>query len=134
MTYLLDTNICIYILNQRPQKVIQRFRRFDPGEIRVSAITISELQYGISKSKYPQQNQNRLDDFLVPFDLLAYDAKAALMYGEIRSTLEQEGLPIGPMDLLIAAQAIAHHLILVTNNTKEFERIDNLSIENWAVG
>lgn len=132
MTYLLDTNICIYILNQRPQKVIQRFRRFDPGDIRISAITISELQYGVSKSKYSRRNQDRLDDFLVPFDVLPYDAKAALVYGEIRSTLEQGGRPIGPLDLLIAAQAIAHHLKLVTNNTKEFERIDSLSIDNWA--
>ena len=133
MTYLIDTNICIYILNQRPQKVIQRFRRFDPGEIRVSTITISELQYGVSNSKYRRQNQTRLDDFLVPFDVLAYDGKAASVYGKLRFALEQKGQPIGPLDLLIAAQAFAHRLTLVTNNTKEFERIDGLAIENWAV-
>ena len=133
MTYLIDTNICIYILNRRPHNVIQRFRRFDPGEIRVSTITVSELQYGVSKSKYRHRNQTRLNDFLVPFEVLAYDEKAALVYGNLRYASEQKGQPIGPLDLLIAAQAYAHHMTLVSKNTKEFQRIDGLCIENWAV-
>ena len=91
MTCLIDTNICIYILNRRPHNVIQRFRRFDPGEIRVSTITVSELQYGVSKSKYRHRNQTRLNDFLVPFEVLAYDEKAALVYGNLRYASEQKG-------------------------------------------
>jgi len=118
-------------MNRRPPEVIKKFKQFEPGEIGISAITLSELQYGISKSKHRKKNQLRLEEFLIPLEILIYDGKAAGAYGDIRFQLEKLGLPIGPLDLLIAAQAISRKLILVTNNDKEFNRVKNLKIENW---
>jgi tRNA(fMet)-specific endonuclease VapC len=129
---LIDTNICIYIINKRPSDVISRFKKTDVGMIRISSITVSELQYGVSKSKYKNQNLKRLEEFLMPFEILAYDQMAAKYYGEIRSKLEKQGHIIGPLDLLIAAHALSKGLILVTNNEKEFKRIKSLKIENWV--
>ncbi len=104
---------------------------FEPGDIAISAITVSELQYGVAKSSNPLKNQTRLDEFLVPFEILPYDSEVAKAYGTIRVNLEKQGIPIGPLDFLIAAHALARNLILVTNNEKEFARIQNLRIENW---
>jgi tRNA(fMet)-specific endonuclease VapC len=132
MKYLIDTNICIYIMNERPAKVIEKFKQFEPGEIGISTITVSELQYGIAKSKHREKNQQRLDEFLTPFEIFIYDERTAKAYGEIRYQLEKQGKSIGPLDLLIAAQAASGKLILVTNNDKEFSRIKNLRVENWA--
>jgi len=132
MRYLIDTNICIHLINEHPIDVIQRFKACEVGEIGVSTITVSELQYGVAKSRYPEQNQRRLDEFLAPFALVPYDERAAGVYGIIRSQLEQRGLPMGPLDLLIAAQAVSRELILVTNNTREFERVKQLRLENWT--
>ena len=131
MKFLIDTNICIYIMNERPPEVINKFKRLDPGMIGISSITVSELQYGISKSKYKKQNLKRLEEFLVPFDILPYDEMASKFYGDIRSNLEARGLIIGPLDLLIAAHALSRDLILVTNKKKEFKRIKSLKIDNW---
>jgi tRNA(fMet)-specific endonuclease VapC len=132
MKYLIDTNICIYIMNQRPSVVIKKFKRFEPGEIGISTITISELQYGIAKSLYRDKNQKRLEEFTTPFEILAYDTAAARIYGDIRFQLEKSGKLIGPLDLLIAAHALSRGLVLVTNNEKEFKRIKSLRVQNWA--
>lgn len=132
MRYLLDTNICIYIMNKRPVEVIERCRQCEPGEIGISTITLSELQYGVSKSDQRTKNKTRLGDFLLPFEILAYDQSAANIYGKIRFQLEKNGMPIGPMDILIAAHAISRDLILITNNEKAFRRIKKLEVENWA--
>ncbi len=132
MTYLLDTCICIYLLNKRLLPLICKFKRHQPGEIGISVITASELQYGVAKSSQLEKNQERLDAFLAPFDILPYDAKAVIAYGSIRAELEKKGQLIGPLDMLIAAQALSSNLILVTNNEKEFQRIPSLQIENWA--
>ena len=132
MIYLLDTNICIYIMNQGPVEVIKRFRQCEPGEIGISTVTLSELQYGVAKSSQPRKNKARVDEFLVPFEILAYDQKAANIYGNIRSQLEKKGMPIGPLDMLIAAHAISRDLVLITNNEKEFRRIGKLKVENWT--
>lgn len=132
MRYLIDTNICIQIINKHPIDVIQRFKEYEVGEIGISTITVSELQYGVAKSRRPEQNQRRLDEFLAPFPLLPYDERAASVYGTIRSQLESRGLVIGPLDTLIAAQAVSRGLILVTNNTREFERVKGLRLENWV--
>ena len=132
MKYLIDTNICIYIMNKRPKEIIKKFRQFEPGEIGTSTITVSELQYGISKSEHRKKNQLRLEEFITPLEILNYDEEAAGAYGEIRFQLEKRGRPIGPLDLLIAAQAASRDLILVTNNDKEFKRIKKLKVENWA--
>ena len=132
MKYLIDTNICIYIMNNRPVDVIKKFKQFNPGEIGISTITVSELQYGVAKSTYRNENQHRLDEFLAPLEILAYNEIAARTYGDIRFQLEKHGKPIEPLDLLIAAHALSQNLIIVTNNDKEFKRIKNLEVENWT--
>jgi tRNA(fMet)-specific endonuclease VapC len=131
MNFLIDTNICIYIMNKRPPEVIQKFKDKEVGQIGISSITVSELQYGVSKSKFREQNLRRLEEFLTPFQILSYDESASKFYGEIRSQLERQGSIIGPLDLLIAAHALSQKLVLVTNNEKEFKRIPLLKVENW---
>ena len=132
MKYLIDTNICIYIMNKRPVAVIEKFKKFEIGEIGISTITVSELQYGAAKSTYRKKNEVRLEEFLAPLGILSYDQTAARVYGDIRFQLEKHGKPIGPLDLLIAAHAVSQNLVLVTNNIKEFDRIKKLKVENWA--
>jgi tRNA(fMet)-specific endonuclease VapC len=132
MKYLIDTNICIYIMNKRPIDVIKKFKKVRLGEMGISTITISELEYGIAKSTHQKKNQVRLNDFTAPLEILPYDADAARAYGEICYHLEKTCQPIGPLDLLIAAHAISRRLILVTNNDQEFARIKKLKVENWA--
>ncbi len=131
MKYLIDTNICIYIMNKRPADVFNKFKKFKLGEIGISTITVSELQYGVRKSKYREKNQKRLEEFLAPFEILAYDELAAKSYGDIRFKLERRSQPIGPLDQLIAAHALSQGSILVTNNDKDFKRVKNLKVENW---
>ena len=132
MNFLIDTNICIYIINKRPPEVIQKFKDKEVGQIGISSITVSELQYGVSNSKFREQNLRRLEEFLTPFHILSYDESASKFYGEIRSQLEKQGSIIGPLDLLIAAHALSQKLVLVTNNEKEFKRIPSLKVENWV--
>ena len=132
MKYLIDTNICIYIMNNRPTDVIQKFKQYNPGEIGISTITVSELQYGVAKSTHRKENQLRLDEFLAPLEILTYNEIAARTYGDIRFQLEKCGKPIGPLDLLIAAHALSQDLIIVTHNVEEFKRIKNLKVENWT--
>jgi tRNA(fMet)-specific endonuclease VapC len=131
MKYLLDTNICIYIIKKKPKKVKEHFSTLQVGEVAISTITQSELQYGVEKSSNTEKNQRALDQFLLPLAILEYDQNASREYGKIRSDLEKRGQPIGPLDLLIAAHAKSLDLILVTNNTKEFSKISGLIIENW---
>ena len=131
MKYLLDTNICIYIINKRPVSVIQRLSNYEIDDIAISSITVSELEYGINKSKNPDNSRIALIEFLLPFKLIDYDFKAAKEYGIIRSDLEKSGQPIGAMDYLLAAQAISLDLILVSNNLKEFSKVKKLRMENW---
>jgi len=130
--YLIDTNICIYIMNKRPIGIIHKFKQFDVGDIGVSTITVSELEYGVAKSKNRRLNEQRVEEFLSPLEILPYDEIAASIYGDIRLQLEKSGEPIGPLDLLIAAQALSRELVLITNNEKEFKRVHNLKVENWA--
>ncbi|NNK02645.1 MAG: type II toxin-antitoxin system VapC family toxin [Desulfatitalea sp.] len=132
MKYLLDTNICIYIMNRRPSEIIHKFKKFDVGDIGVSIITVSELQYGAAKSKNPKLNLQRVEEFLMPIEILLYDYVAAKSYGEVRLNLEKRGEIIGPLDMLIAAHALSNDIVLVTNNEKEFQRVDHLKIENWT--
>ena len=132
MNYLIDTNICIYIMNRRPQAVIERFRHFRPGDIGISSVTVSELRYGVAKSTRPEANAARLNAFLTPFAVLAYDDAAADVYGGLRCFLEKLGTPIGPLDMMIAAHALSLGATLVTNNEKEFRRVQRLNVENWA--
>lgn len=132
MKFLIDTNICIYIINRRPPEVILKFRRFDAGEIGVSAITVSELAYGAEKSAHQKENRRRLEAFLMPFEVLPYDDASASAYGSIRTDLEKSDRVIGPLDMLIAAHAVSQERVLVTNNEDEFRRVPGLIVENWA--
>ncbi len=132
MTYLLDTNICIYLIKQHPQSVVEKIRSVPIETICVSTITLAELEHGVAKSKYPERNKLTLLEFLTPFRILDFDDLAAAEYGRIRTRLESQGRTIGPMDLLIAAHAVSKHLVLVTNNIREFRRVEQLQLENWV--
>ena len=132
MNYLIDTNICIYVMNKKPFEVIDKFKNTEIGQIGISSITVSELNYGVAKSERQKQNAQRLEEFLTPFDILPYDETSSKYYGIIRYQLESEGKIIGPLDMLIAAHALSKDFILVTNNEKEFLRIKSLKVENWA--
>jgi tRNA(fMet)-specific endonuclease VapC len=119
-------------MNKRPIEIIHKFKQFDVGEIGVSTITVSELQYGVAKRKNRRLNKQRVEEFLSPLEILPYDEIAAGIYGDIRLQLEKSGEPIGPLDLLFAAQALSRDLVLITNNEKEFKRVNNLKVENWV--
>jgi tRNA(fMet)-specific endonuclease VapC len=130
--YMLDTNICIYIIKKKPTDVIERFRQTPISQIGISSITLSELEYGVAKSSKPDQNQFALAQFLAPMEILPYDDEAAQQYGRLRALLEKQGTPIGSLDMLIAAHVLSINCILVTNNEKEFNRVANLKIDNWV--
>ena len=132
MKVLLDTNICIYLIKNNPPEVRQHFTQLNPGDVGVSSITVAELQYGVAKSTAKDKNAAALAAFLLPLEILPFDTESAVAYGSIRSRLEQEGRPIGSLDMLIAAQAVAHKLTLVSNNLKEFARVPELGCENWV--
>ncbi|MFC0610136.1 type II toxin-antitoxin system VapC family toxin [Rufibacter quisquiliarum] len=130
--YLLDTNICIYIIKKRPEIVLERFKELSLGSVGISAITLAELEFGIRKSSNPDRNLEALNQFLVPLDIKDFHYNATVEYGKIRANLEKAGTPIGPLDTLIAAHALSLNATLVTNNEKEFNRVTGLKIENWA--
>ena len=132
MHYLLDTNICIYLIKKRPPEVLDRFRQHSPQDVAISLITLFELEYGIEKSQYPQRSRDALAKFLLPLNVINLDRSSASEAAIIRAQLERKGLPIGPYDLLIAGLARSQDMTLVTNNIKEFERIEHLHLENWA--
>ncbi len=131
MSYLLDTNICIYIINARPPHVLERFRQVSIGNIAVSSITAAELAFGVIKSG-SERNRRALEMFFAPLELFPFDETAIWHYGEIRRELEKRGEPIGALDTMIAAHAKALNAVLVTNNSREFSRVAGLMIENWA--
>ncbi len=132
MTYMLDTNICIYAMKQKPEKVLQRLKEVLNDGICISAITLAELEYGMKHSSNPAKNEQALLCFLLPLTILPFGPAAALEYGAIRAYLQSQGTPIGPLDMLIAGHARAEGITLVTNNTREFERVPKLQLENWA--
>ena len=131
MRYLLDTNICIYLIKKRPSKVLERFRQHSPQDIAISTVTLFELQYGVEKSQYRQRSEDALAKFLLPLNIINLDYSSAVEAAAIRAELEKQGMPIGPYDLLIAGLARSQGMTLVTNNTKEFERVVGLHLENW---
>lgn len=132
MKYLLDTNICTYLIKQKPPQVLARFQEHFFGDIGISSITVAELQYGVRKSQQIEKNQQALEQFLLPFVIADFDDQAATSYGIIRAALEINGTPIGALDTLIAAQALSLGITLVTNNTSEFAKVPGLAIANWA--
>jgi tRNA(fMet)-specific endonuclease VapC len=131
MKYMLDTNICIYVIKNRPQQVFDTFIKHQQAGLGISSITAAELWYGAQKSG-SSKNLRALRQFLSPLEIAAFDASASEHYGQLRTTLESQGTPIGPLDTQIAAHALALGVTLVTNNTREFARVNNLKLENWA--
>ncbi len=132
MKYLLDTNICIYSIKKKPFQVFEKLEAHQINDVGISAITLAELEHGISKSTFPEKNKIALIKFLAPLEILPFTEKAAEIYGKIRSYLEKTGSIIGTLDLFIGAHAKSENLVLVTNNVTEFSRISNLKIENWV--
>ncbi len=132
MKYMLDTNICIYAIKNRPDVVIKRILKHEPEEMCISSITYAELMHGVEKNLAVEKNKLALALFLSPFMVLDFDSYAAQEYGKIRADLEKKGTPIGPMDMLIAGHAKSKKVVLVTNNIREFERVEGLNVEDWA--
>jgi tRNA(fMet)-specific endonuclease VapC len=130
--YLLDTNICIYIINNNPKQVVERIKSLKPPQVKLSSISMAEMEYGVSKSRDREKNRQALIHFASAFDIIEFNDNDAEVHGLIRAGLEKKGQIIGPYDMQIAAQAISRDLILVTNNTSEFSRISNIKLENWT--
>lgn len=131
MKVMLDTNTCIALIKRRPVHVLQKFDEYVVGDIGISVITLAELRYGVSKSQHQSKNQIALDEFILPLEIAAWDESATQRYGELRSTLEKLGTPIGALDTLIAAHALSLGVTLVTNTTREFKRVVGLNVVDW---
>lgn len=131
MKYLLDTNICIYIIKKKPAEVLKRFLKMKPDSIGISSITVSELYYGVAKSSKTNENTIALEQFILPLTVVNFTKEDSIFYGKLRAKLEKKGKLIGAMDMLIAAQALCRELILITNNVREFKNVEGLSVENW---
>ncbi len=131
--YMLDTNMIAYAKNRRPAVVLERLMQHDPSEICISSITMAELEYGVHNSSKPEQNRTALMMFLSGITILPFDSDASFEYGKIRYDLKSKGILIGGNDLLIAAHAKSLGLALVTHNTREFSRVESLSIEDWCI-
>ncbi len=131
--YMLDTNICIFAIKKKPEQVLHHLLEHTPGDICISSITYAELCHGVEKSQAYARNSLALTLFLSEIQILPFDDRAAQEYGLIRASLEMKGTPIGPMDSLIAGHARSVSCTLVTNNTREFCRVDNLQIEDWTI-
>jgi len=132
MRYLLDTNICIYIIKKKPSNVIEKFESMLVDEIALSSITVAELMFGVENSQKKEQNREALYEFLLPFNILDFDISAAARFAQIRADLQKKGSLIGSMDMLIAAHALSRNLTIVTNNEKEFFRVQGLDVVNWV--
>jgi tRNA(fMet)-specific endonuclease VapC len=132
MRYLLDTNTCIYIIKRSPPDAYERFKILHVGDVGVSAITYCELQFGVARSSRPEENQIALTEFLSPLEVRDFPSAAAVVFGKMRAHLQRAGTPIGNYDLLIAAHALYEGLTLITNNTREFNRVPGLQVENWV--
>jgi tRNA(fMet)-specific endonuclease VapC len=130
--YLLDTNICIYLIKERPPEVLARFQQIQMKQIYIPSIVIFELYYGIEKNNSQKRNSAALEKFIAPFSVVDFTIEVAKKAAKIRSDLEKQGKPIGAYDLQIAAYALALNMTLLTNNTREFERVHGLKLENWV--
>ena len=128
---LLDTNICIHVINTRPQAVLERFRQYRMGEIGICSVVAAELAYGVAKSG-SARNRQALEMFLAPLAILPFDEAAVWVYGDLRAELERKGAPIGALDTMIAAHALSQQSTLVTNNTRQFARVPGLALEDWV--
>ena len=127
----LDTHICIYVINTKPPEVLARFHQYRLGDIGISSVVAAELAYGVAKSQ-SARNRAALEMFMAPLEILPFDEQAVWRYGDLRAQLERRGQPIGSLDTMIAAHALSRDATLVTNNTREFERVAGLRLENWV--
>ena len=132
MKYMLDTNICIYVIKHKPESVIRKFLEQNPADICISSITYAELMHGVEKSQSKDKNRLALTLLLSPIQIIDFDSHAAEEYGKIKADLQSQGKIIGPMDLLIASHAKSKGLTIITNNTKEFKRVKQLEVEDWS--
>lgn len=128
---LLDTNICIYMINAKPAAVLERFKHYRLGEIGLCSVVAAELAFGVAKSG-SARNRQALEMFLAPLTILPFDERAAWAYGDLRAELERRGTPIGSLDTMIAAHALSQQATLITNNTREFAQVPGLQVDNWV--
>lgn len=128
----LDTNICIYVMNRRPPEVLHKFQQYSQ-QLAISSIVLAELRFGASHSSRPEHNHQQVSLFCQCLEIISFDEQAAFYYGDIRNALKQQGQLIGDNDLLIAAHALAMDALLVTNNIKEFQRVNGLKLANWLI-
>ncbi|MGL1891418.1 MAG: type II toxin-antitoxin system VapC family toxin [Spirochaetaceae bacterium] len=131
--YLLDTNICIYAIKNRPLNVLKKISENFSDGIYISSLTVAELEFGVSNSQNPEKNRIALLEFISIFSILPFNEKDAVPYGKIKATLRKLGKIIGPIDLLLAGQAISNELTFITNNTKEFLRVPGIKLEDWSI-
>lgn len=131
MKLMLDTNTCIAVIKRKPVHVLQKFSEYRVGDIGISAVTLAELRYGVSKSQHQDKNRAALDEFILPLEIAAFDEQATVTYGGLRAALEKQGTPIGSLDTMIAAHALSLGVVLVTNNTREFNRVPELTVVDW---
>lgn len=132
MKFMLDTNTCIYLIKKKNPKILTHLKKYPVGEVGISSVTLAELWYGVSKSEYIQKNREALEEFILPLEIADFDEKAAETYGNVRANLENAGTPIGSMDLLIGSHALSRRTTLVTNNLREFKRINGLKVVDWT--
>lgn len=132
MNYLLDTNICIFLIKRKPPSVLNRFEQYMPGDLGISSVTAGELRYGAEKSGRPRQNHAALNAFLTPLVVADFDSVAAGHHGKVRAELERRGTPIGALDTMIAGHSLSLAVTLITANTSEFARVPGLKIEDWT--
>lgn len=131
MKVMLDTNICIAIIKRKPPQVLKRFTADKVGEIGISWVTLAELEFGVAKSQHLEKNQAALDEFVLPLEIANFDREAARAYGRVRAMLEKKGTPIGSLDTMIGAHALALGVTLATNHTGELSRIKGLTVVDW---
>lgn len=129
---MLDTNICVYAIKHKPEQVFRRLQEHAPSEVCISSVTYAELVHGVEKSQSIEKNRVALALLLANIEIMDFDSLAAESYGRIRADLEKLGTPIGPLDMMIAGHARSLDYTIVTNNTKEFVRVQGLKLENWA--
>ena len=132
MRFMLDTSACVAVIRQKSPAILRRLLRIEPDEICISAITLSELEYGVARSAAPERNRLTLAEFMAPLTVLPYDGIAAAFYGDVRASLESKGTPIGSLDTLIAAHALSRDLTVVTTNEREFRRVEGLRVAKWS--
>ncbi len=131
MKVMLDTNTCIAIIRRKPPQALKRFNAYTVGDIGISWVTLAELEFGVAKSQHLDRNQVALEEFVLPLEIADLDREVARVYGRVRAMLEKQGTPIGSLDMMSAAHALALGVTLATHNTGEFSRMEGLTVVDW---